>query len=293
MSRSSFSGWFAAFSLGMATPLVFAPRASGQTNMMLAGGLTNTLELVFVPSGEFLMGCPAKPPKPWKPIDYCTPEHKVFVSSFLMGKFPVTVRQFCEYLNKSDHTPSLRDSGKSFKYVQRLTNGVFVTAASDSEYPVVDVSFKEAEGYCLWLSGVTGRKCRLPTEAEWEFAAKGGTKNRTYPWGEQVKETEPNPYGEPTGAHPQLATPEGIFDMDGPVCQWCQDFYDESYYAVSPHKDPLCTRGRGRRVVRGGPMLRVLGPRLFQERLFLPPTWKRYQTDENDRNIGLRVVVQP
>lgn len=267
----------------------------GQSNLVLAAGLARPIELVFIQGGEFSMGCPARPPKPWKPIDYCTPEHKVFVSPFWLGKYPVSARQFCEYLNESGHTPSAGNAAVFFRHVERLTNGVYLATESKSEYPIAGVSFKDAEAYCAWLSEVSGKKCRLPTEAEWEFAAKGGMKNRTYPWGEEVKQTRPNPWGAPLGSHPELATPEGIFDLDGPVCQWCQDFFDEGYYAVSPYKDPVCNRGVGRRVTRGGPMVRVFGKSLFDEQLFLPPSWKRFQSHETDRtnSSGLRVVVQP
>jgi formylglycine-generating enzyme required for sulfatase activity len=260
--------------------------------LVLATGLTNTLEFVFVQGGEFLMGCPPKPPKPWQSSDTATPEHKTFISPFLLGKYPVTVAQFCEYLNKSRHAPPTGNWAVFFKHVE-LRNGAYSPAASKDSHPIV-VSFKEAEGYCAWLSEFAGRKCRLPTEAEWEYAAKGGMKNRTYPWGEQVKETRPNPLNQPIGAHPELATPDAIFDLNGPVYQWCKDIYDESFYSASPDNDPVCMRGSARRVIRGGPMLRVFGKSLFDERLYLAPTWKRFQSDERGAaNIGFRVVVQP
>ena len=272
----------------MAASLARPADALEQTHLALAAGLTNALEFVLVQGGNALMGCPAKPPGPWKPIEYCTPEHKVFVSQFWLGKYPVSVVQFCEYLNKTRHVPSPANSAELFRHVQ-LRNGDYVPTGSKDSYPVVGVSFKDAERYCAWLSQLTGRKCRLPTEAEWEYAAKGGAKNRTYPWGEEVKATRPNPLGQPIGVHPELATPEGIFDLDGPVYQWCKDFYDERFYSVSPRKDPVCTQASGRRVVRGGPMFRAYG-----ERLFLAPTWKRFQSSENaSPNIGLRVLVQP
>ncbi len=263
------------------------------TNSVITASLSNAIELVFFQGGDFLMGCPTKPPRPWKPIyfDEAQPEHKVFVSPFWLGKYPISVPQFCEFLNKSRHEPTPGNRALFFKNMLKLSGGRFSPEHPNKIYPIGGVSFKDAESYCMWLSQATKRKCRLPTEAEWEYAAKGGLKNRTYPWGDAAKETRPNPWGAPLGAHPQLATPEGVFDMNGPVYQWCKDYFREDFYSVSPYADPQCTQPSGGRVSRGGYMYRVY---ISGERLFLPPSWKRFQAFENeDANLGFRIVAEP
>jgi sulfatase modifying factor 1 len=270
----------------------------GQTNFVLQAGLSNGIELIWIQGGDFSMGCPTKPPEPWKPTESSTPEHKVFVSPLFMAKFPVTVRQFCEYLNRSGNKLSINSSEKFSKQAELNARDGYKPLSVDSTNAVTGISFKDAENYCGWLSSFTGEKCRLPTEAEWEFVAKGGGKNRTYPWGEEAKETTPNPYGKPLGLHPELATPEGVFDMYGPVYQWCQDFFDAEFYAGSPYKDPRCSKPTGRRVLRGGAMIRVSGKGLFfpSERLLIPPNWKRFQSEEdNDDGVvtGFRIVLEP
>ena len=292
ISRSSFFKFLAALLL-CSTILYNVPaNEMAQTQLLFSEGLSNRLEFVLLQGGEFLMGCPDVRPEPWAQFHFVSakPVHKVFVDRFWIGKYPITVAQFCEYLNKSPSAASGNADQPFFRDVE-ARNGTYRSLRSKTSHPVT-VTFADAEGYCAWLSNISGRKCRLPTEAEWEYSAKGGLKNRTYPWGEHVKETRPNPVGKPIAIHPELATPEGVFDLDGPVCQWCMDFFAEDFYSISPYMNPSCTRGNGRRVVRGGPMFRVTIKSVFDEHLFLPPTWKRYQSNERDDNIGFRVVVE-
>ncbi|MBN1349344.1 SUMF1/EgtB/PvdO family nonheme iron enzyme, partial [candidate division KSB1 bacterium] len=115
--------------------------------------------------------------------------------------------------------------------------------SDQDDQPVVNVSWEEATQYCAWLSEQTGERYRLPTEAEWKYAASGGGK-RQYPWGAEKPTPEHANYRDsnldkttPVGAYPAGMTPEGLFDMAGNVWEWCADWYDES-------KDG--------RVVRGG-----------------------------------------
>jgi formylglycine-generating enzyme required for sulfatase activity len=148
---------------------------------------------------------------------------------------------------------------------------------------VRNVTAEGAIAFCRWLCDETGRLCRLPTEAEWEFAAKG-REGRTYPWGETPQKG--NPYGSHVGANPHLATPDGVHDLNGPVYQYCADMFNESFYQTSPVEDPVCTNGFSR-VVRGGPMF------MFMEKLQMPPTWKRFRANENEIELhGFRIVIE-
>jgi len=145
------------------------------------------------------------------------------VRAFEMCRFPVTNSEYEEF------DPSHRV--KRNKY------------SDQDNQPVVNVSWKDAIKYCQWLSEETGKACRLPTEAEWEYAASGGGK-RKYPWGDE----EPTPEHAnsaaskvgrttPVGSYPLGMTLEGLFDMAGNVWEWCEDWYSS------------CEIGR---VVRGG-----------------------------------------
>ena len=97
-------------------------------------------------------------------------------------------------------------------------------------------------------------------------------------------------YSHALGENPDLATPDGIQDLNGPVAQWCLDNYDEDFYARSPSLDPLCRNQTSSYVVRGGPMMRYITGLTF------PATWKRFQMHDpkslhDPARIGLRVVV--
>jgi formylglycine-generating enzyme required for sulfatase activity len=125
-----------------------------------------------------------------------------------------------------------------------------------AEKPVTSVSWFDAVEFCRWLSVRWGLPVRLPTEAEWEFAARGGLEQKLYPWGdepviarpdyaarwhegpEKIGETPPNGYG--------------LFDMCENVHEWCSDWYDPLYYAVSPEEDPRGPASGTRRASRGG-----------------------------------------
>ncbi len=136
---------------------------------------------------------------------------------------------------------------------------------------MIGVSWFEAESFCIWLGeqGANGKgqnaRVRLPTEAEWEFAARG-KEGRKFPWWRAKDQAEPTPehanfgrlINRPTavGSYAKGATPEGVFDLAGNVWEWCLDFYDEKYYAACNKKgvvkNPLCMKESWGRILRGG-----------------------------------------
>src|SRR6185369_4996658 len=139
---------------------------------------------------------------------------------------------------------------------------------NSDDYPLLGVNWDSATAYCAWLSEKTGKKYRLPTEAEWEKAARG-TDQRRYPWGNSIDRSyaiytgagnfdTAVPVGFYDGAkHGEAAThsnasPYGAFDMAGNVMEWCQDWYSRNYYSVSPRKNPKGPATGAYRVVRGG-----------------------------------------
>jgi formylglycine-generating enzyme required for sulfatase activity len=127
------------------------------------------------------------------------------------------------------------------------------------DQPVVAVTWFDAIDYCRWLSEASGASYRLPTEAEWERAARGGHDGLDYPWGNEPPETRPEYQrrwgGEMRGPLPVgLAEPNdyGIFDLCENVHEWCADWLDAGYYAVSPGRNPQGPEGGERRSSRGG-----------------------------------------
>lgn len=122
--------------------------------------------------------------------------------------------------------------------------------------PVTSVNWFDATEYCAWLGREWGMPVRLPSEAEWEFAARGGLEQKRFPWGDEPPEQRPDYKArwrngpEPVGTSP--ANGYGLFDMCENVHEWCCDWFDARYYAVSPADNPLGPETGTRRASRGG-----------------------------------------
>ncbi len=188
--------------------------------------------MVMVPGGEFVMGKNTPNPTDWQP------EHKVKVNGFFMDKNEVTNSEY-ELFCRATNTPLPQFWGMD----------EFRSGPAYPDHPVTGVSFIDAEKYAKWAGK------RLPSEAEWEFAARGGLAGKNFPLGDTADSTTIN-FGRKysgtlkTGSFPPNGF--GLYDITGNAWEWTTDFYDAGYYSVSPAENP---RGpeRGRfKVIRGG-----------------------------------------
>ena len=166
--------------------------------------------------------------------------HRVWVDAFRLAKCQVTNAEYARFLAANRVTAPKCWGQENF---------------SDPSMPVVGVSWFEATAYCDWLRAWTGKRYRLPTEAEWERAARGGTEGWAYPWG-AAPEAVPdyakrwNNGPEPVACYPPQAY--GLYNAGDNVHEWCSDWYDPGYYRVSPERNPQGPANGTRRASRGG-----------------------------------------
>jgi formylglycine-generating enzyme required for sulfatase activity len=203
------------------------------------------LELIRVPAGEFLMGSDPAQDRYARADEQ--PQHRVFVSEFYIGRYPIVNEQYAVFVRATKHrVPGHWKNGR--------------VPAGRRRHPVVGISWHDAVAFCKWLTHETGCTFRLPTEAEWEKAARG-TDGRLYPWGDQWDESKLNSIdGEPdettpVGQYsPQGDSPYGAADIAGNVWEWCADWHDDHEYqrrAKSTVKDPQGPPQGEYRVLRG------------------------------------------
>ncbi|HUR29279.1 MAG TPA: SUMF1/EgtB/PvdO family nonheme iron enzyme [Planctomycetota bacterium] len=188
-----------------------------------------TPTLVRVPDGEYRMG--AKGSR----LLNDQPRHDVFVRAFSIASVPVTTTEYARFLRDTGHEAPRGWDEPRFRAPSQ---------------PVVGVSWFDAIAFCEWLSARTGRAHRLPTEAEREWAARGGA-DVEYPWGDAPLDRE-GPLSRPDPVASGAPNALGLHDMGTGVHEWCSDWYDARYYAVSPVVDPRGPETGVRRVARGG-----------------------------------------
>lgn len=195
--------------------------------------------MVRIPAGEFLMGGGL--------AFFEQPQHKVFLDAFYINKYEVTFEEYETFCKETGHVLPVTPD---FKYERKLNDKMY-----GPKMPVVLVSRNDAEAFCRWVSKKTGQKYRLPTEAEWEKAARGGLEDKVYPWGNEPPDDagiyranygpgyghnewkrDGHEYTAPVGSYPPNGY--GLYDMAGNVWEWAKDWFDDDYYANSPYKDP-------------------------------------------------------
>lgn len=191
------------------------------------------LELCPIAGGEFQMGSGSG-------RDDEAPIHAVRLDEYYLARFPVTNAQYRLFVEDAGHREPSYCGDHHF---------------NEPGQPVVGVSWHDASAFCRWLAAKTGQPYHLPTEAEWERAARGSA-GRTYPWGEQMPDASrcntEKQVGRPTSAGRYLlgVSPYGCEDMAGNVCEWCQDWYGP--YPSEPQVGPRGPAGGDYRVLRGG-----------------------------------------
>jgi formylglycine-generating enzyme required for sulfatase activity len=191
------------------------------------------LKRCLVPEGTFDMGTPGES------FDE-GPVHPVTLSAFEMAQFPVRNRDYAQFLKRTgaEAPPFWREP-----------------RFSDPGQPVVGVSWYEAERYCKWLSELAGLTFRLPTEAEFEKAARAGLPRASYPWGNDRSKggyrIDRGPLEGPYRCGLNPPNGHGLYDMLSNVHQWCLDGYDPEYYRSSPGRNPTGAEGAAMRAARG------------------------------------------
>jgi formylglycine-generating enzyme required for sulfatase activity len=200
--------------------------------------------MVLVPGGRFRMGSETGDEDE-------RPVRTVKLDPFFLDQAPVTNSQFLEFLNaRPEWRKALADRTRIDRdYLALWDRNTYPPDLRD--HPVVFVSWHAARAYAEW------RGCRLPTEAEWECAARGGLEQREFPWGD-LPDTDRAHFHSSLGTVPVKSFPPNrfeLFEMAGNVWEWCEDWYDKDFYATMPEpaEDPRCTvSASGLKVIRGG-----------------------------------------
>ena len=226
---------------------------------MVAPIILDRMDVVEVEAGWFWMGWEHGHPGE-------RPRHRVWLDRFAIARAPVPNREYAVYLDETGAEPPPWWGNPRF---------------SDPGQPVVGVSWFDATQYCEWLSPREGSTCRLPTEAEWEKAARGGLEDARFPWGEDRPAT--GGFDRPPRPAQTPPNPLGLVGLSGVCHEWCRDWEDESYYARSPDRAPQGPESGTRRISRGGAWRHQDAWSAVAHRSSLPPAL-RYS------DYGFRVV---
>ena len=198
-------------------------------------------EMVFVQGGTFTMGCTSEQGEDcW---DDEKPAHQVTVSSFNIGKYPVTQAQWTAIM------------GTTIRQQRDKANPQWSLVGEGDNYPVYYISWDEAQEFICRLNAATGKQYRLPTEAEWEYAARGGNKSQGYKYsgGNNLSDIGwfmNNSGGATRPVGTKQSNELGIYDMSGNVWEWCSDWYGK--YSSSAQREPTGSSSGLYRVLRGG-----------------------------------------
>jgi formylglycine-generating enzyme len=317
------------------------PFASAQSNAAAAAKpetITNSLgmQLVLIPAGEFMMGGAESGEELVKNFPHHDlkaeffydefPQHRVRITKpFYLGKHEVTNKQFGEFVKATNYTTEAErpetsrrgPGGWGFNQEKQIFEGRDVKYnwrnpgyKIEDDQPVVDVTWNDATAFIDWLSKKENKKYRLPTEAEWEYAARGGTKGRYwvgddpemlakaaniadadffeafpmyYPASKTLKAHDLFKLPAPVGSFPPNKF--GLCDMHGNVWEWTNDWYGDDYYKHSPVDDPQGPAEGDQKIRRGGAW--------HTAPLFVRSSFRNINTrDSRYPNLGFRVVLE-
>jgi formylglycine-generating enzyme required for sulfatase activity len=220
--------------------------------------------MVLVPAGEFVMGANDDQAA-------AMPAHTVYLDAYYIDVYEVTQNRYRECLEAGGCDTE---------------NGKHLNTPVWDEHPMMDINWYDAQEYCEWRGG------NLPTEAQWEKAARG-TDQRRYPWGNEPVTCELARYGEcgwmtaPVGSHPAGVSPYGVHDMAGNAWEFVYDWYDRDYYKVSPSENPTGPdRDTGWKSERGGAW--------FYEASLMSSIWRNHAKPTwHFDYVGFRCVINP
>ena len=226
-------------------------------------------KMARVPAGTFLMGDETGEQRE-------RPAHRVFVEEFQVSVTAITNAQYARFVEETRHrAPAVYEvplvvthGGAEGEQLFRRMSTAYAWRAGRPppdrlDHPVTLVRWQDAVAYCEWLAGRSGFPVRLPTEAEWEKAARGRLEGTEYPWGDTIDGSCANYLTEPSqklqhGTRPVGSYPPngyGVYDMAGNTWAWVADWYQPDYYASSPAKNPRGPASGRLRLVRGGAWL--------------------------------------
>jgi formylglycine-generating enzyme required for sulfatase activity/SH3-like domain-containing protein len=258
------------------------------------------ITLVYVPAGDFLMGSTDSDSDANADEK---PQHRVYVDGYWIGKTEVTQAEYIEFIEAGGYSKReyWTDEGWQWKESAGITQPAYWTepgwrGTDHPGSPVVGVSWYEAAAFAKWAGG------RLPTEAEWEKAARG-TDGRIYPWGDTwdgtrlnfcdtncsaaaLKDTTVNDgsaYPANVGVYALGASPCGALDMAGNVSEWTADWYSSGYYSTSPERNPSGPDSGDTRMLRGGSWVDIQDQTRCAFRIWVSPVYRGYA-------LGFRVA---
>ena len=236
-------------------------------------------KMVFITKGEFCMGNDTSRTNE-------SPAHYVLLKSFYIDKYEVSNIEYVQFLNEQNKSLNETSFWLDIKDVDckiELIGTLYRAEVGFENYPVVEVSWYGANAYAKWCGK------RLPTEAEWEYAAKGGHLSQGYIYSGNndynkigVNQNNSSGYCKPIGT--KAPNELGIYDMSGNVWEWCSDWYWKSFYRVSPKNNPVVINDSDYKTIRGGAFTSDTNKIRTEYRDFALP-------EDTNKNIGFRCVL--
>ena len=246
-------------------------------------------DMVLIPAGEFIRGTDSEGANTDQ-----KPAHQVYLDAFYIDKYEVTNAEYEEFILAGGYKKREFWTEEGWNFIQKFQFDADEwhqietplqygenSVSTDPNHPVIGVSWYEANAYAAWAGK------RLPTEAEWEKAARG-TDERIYPWGNEMDFSKLSYFShiiklQAVGSFPEGASPYGVMDLAGGVWEWCADWYDDSYYPQSPGRNPTGPDKGEYRVLRGGGWDSI--------RLQLRCSYRYYEpAGRRTYNVGFRCV---